>query len=182
MLHLNGATCALTAGQYSDWIPVTFRASLGTKIRGICRFLLIAAEPDFKLYVTPINIDPDKPVMPISHPQVYATYLAKRQGRYATLGLAEDSWALNEQRISDEQFIEQCLQTDRERVSMFFDAVDNIGGDCACVCLTVLTAYSTLSGASSTPNIPRTGAAISRQQNRKLKRFTGMLTEYSGRR
>jgi predicted AlkP superfamily phosphohydrolase/phosphomutase len=72
--------------------------------------------------------------MPISHPQVYATYLAKRQGRYATLGLAEDSWALNEQRISDEQFIEQCLQTDRERVSMFFDAVDNIKrGLCVCV-------------------------------------------------
>jgi predicted AlkP superfamily phosphohydrolase/phosphomutase len=134
VLHLNGATCALFAGQYSDWIPVTFKASLGMKVRGICRFLLIAAEPDFKLYVTPINIDPDKPVMPISHPQVYATYLAKRQGRYATLGLAEDSWALNEQRISDEQFIEQCLQTDRERVSMFFDALDNIGrGLCVCV-------------------------------------------------
>ena len=134
VLHLNGATCALTAGQYSDWIPVTFKASLGMKVRGICRFLLIAAEPDFKLYVTPINIDPDKPVMPISHPQVYATYLAKRQGRYATLGLAEDSWALNEKRISDDQFIEQCLQTDRERERMFFDAVDNISrGLCVCV-------------------------------------------------
>jgi predicted AlkP superfamily phosphohydrolase/phosphomutase len=134
LLQLNGATCALTAGQYSDWIPVTFKASLGTKVRGICRFLLIAAEPDFKLYVTPINIDPDKPVMPISHPQVYATYLAKRQGRYATLGLAEDSWALNEQCISDGQFIEQCLQADRERERMFFDAVDNITrGLCVCV-------------------------------------------------
>jgi predicted AlkP superfamily phosphohydrolase/phosphomutase len=134
LLHLNGATCVLTAGQYSDWIPVTFKASLGTKVRGICRFLLIAVEPDFKLYVTPINIDPDKPVMPISHPQVYAPYLAKRQGRYATLGLAEDSWALNEKCISDDQFIEQCLQTDRERERMFFDAADNINrGLCVCV-------------------------------------------------
>jgi predicted AlkP superfamily phosphohydrolase/phosphomutase len=134
LLHLNGATCALTRGQYSDWIPVTFKASLGMKVRGICRFLLIAVEPDFKLYVTPINIDPDKPVMPISHPQVYATYLAKRQGRYATLGLAEDSWALNEKCISDDQFIEQCLQNDRERERMFFEAVDNINrGLCVCV-------------------------------------------------
>jgi len=134
LLQLNGATCVLTAGQYSDWIPVIFKASLATKVRGICRFLLIAAEPDFKLYVTPINIDPDKPVMPISHPQVYATYLAKRQGRYATLGLAEDSWALNEKCISDDQFIEQCLQTDRERERMFCDAVDNIKrGLCVCV-------------------------------------------------
>ena len=134
LLHVNGATCALTEGQYSDWIPVTFKAALGMKVRGICRFLIIEIEPDFKLYVTPINIDPDKPVMPISHPQVYATYLAKRQGRYATLGLAEDSWALNEKCISDDQFIEQCLQTDRERERMFFDAVDNINrGLCVCV-------------------------------------------------
>ena len=34
--------------------------------------------------------------MPISHPSFYATYLAKRIGPYSTLGLAEDTWALNE--------------------------------------------------------------------------------------
>ena len=80
VLHLNGATCALTTGQYSGWIPVTFKASLGMKVRGICRFLLIAAEPDFKLYVTPINIDTDKPVMPISYPQVYVNLSGQASG------------------------------------------------------------------------------------------------------
>ena len=42
--------------------------------------------------------------MPISHPPFYATYLAKRIGKFATLGLAEDTWALNEGVISDEIF------------------------------------------------------------------------------
>ncbi len=50
----------------------------------------------FSLYVTPINLDPDKPAMPISHPSYYATYLAKKIGHFCTLGLAEDTWALNE--------------------------------------------------------------------------------------
>ena len=58
-------------------------------------------KPDLELYVTPINIDPEKPAMPISHPFYYSVYLSKLLGPYATLGLAEDTWALNE-RIIDE--------------------------------------------------------------------------------
>jgi hypothetical protein len=74
----------------------------GIKASGICRLLLAEMDEEFSLYVTPINIDPDRPAMPISHPSYYATYMARRIGRYATLGLAEDTWALNEGVISDE--------------------------------------------------------------------------------
>ncbi|MCP4667389.1 MAG: nucleotide pyrophosphatase [Deltaproteobacteria bacterium] len=116
----------LKKGVYSDWVRVTFRASLGVKVQGICKFLLIDSKPEFRLYVTPVNLDPEKPAMPISFPKVYATYLAKQQGPYATLGLAEDSWALNEKLISDEAFFEQCLETDQERERMFFDSLDKV--------------------------------------------------------
>ena len=34
-----------------------------------------------------INLDPEQPAMPISHPSYYATYLAKRIGPFSTLGL-----------------------------------------------------------------------------------------------
>jgi predicted AlkP superfamily phosphohydrolase/phosphomutase len=133
-LKVNGKTCPLKEGEYSDWVTVEFKASLGVKISGICKFLLISAQPEFKLYVTPINLDPEKPAMPISYPSVYATYLSKRQGSYATLGLAEDSWALNEKRISDDDFLRQCLDADQEREKMFFDSLDNIKqGLCVCV-------------------------------------------------
>jgi len=72
--------------------------------------------------------------MPISYPSVYSTYLTKRQGSYATLGLAEDSWALNEKILSDEDFFQQCIQMDCEREKMFFDSLDNIKqGLCVCV-------------------------------------------------
>lgn len=133
-LKINGKKILLTRGAYSDWIRVQFKASLGVRISGICRFLLIETQPEFKLYVTPINLDPEKPAMPISSPAVYATYLSKRQGSFATLGLAEDTWALNEKLISDDDFMQQCLQGDQEREKMFFDALENISrGLCVCV-------------------------------------------------
>ncbi|MEI6125338.1 MAG: alkaline phosphatase family protein, partial [Pseudomonadota bacterium] len=133
-LKINEKKILLTRGVYSDWMRIQFKASLGVRISGICRFLLLETEPECKLYVTPINIDPEKPAMPISSPDVYATYLSKRQGPYATLGLAEDSWALNEKLIGDDDFLQQCFQADLEREKMFFDSLENISrGLCVCV-------------------------------------------------
>ncbi len=133
-LKLNGDTYHLTRGKYSEWINVHFKTGLGCKVRGICQFLLLSTAPEFEMYVTPINIDPEKPAMPISHPMVYSTYLSKSQGKYATLGLAEDTWALNAEILSDDGFLHQCIQADAERERMFFDALDKVKrGLCCCV-------------------------------------------------
>jgi hypothetical protein len=133
-LTINGATHELRQDQYTDWVPVSFRAAPGVTVRGLCKFLLLGTEPDFRLYVTPVNIDPESPVMPVSYPSVYSVYLAKRQGPFATLGLAEDTWALNEHVLGDEHFLQQCLDMDREREAMFFDAMDKVPrGLCVCV-------------------------------------------------
>ena len=119
---------------YTDWIPVRFRVAPGMKVSGLCKFLLLGTEPEFGLYVTPINIDPEHPAMPVGYPSVYSVYLAKKQGPFATLGLAEDTWASNEHVINDDQFIQQCLDMDREREAMFFDALDKVPrGLIACV-------------------------------------------------
>ena len=103
-------------------------------VYGICKFLLLKTEPEFELYVTPVNIDPENPAMPIGYPSVYSVYLAKRQGLFATLGLAEDTWGLSEHVLSDDHFLQQCLDFDREREAMFFDGLDKVRrGVCVCV-------------------------------------------------
>jgi len=76
--------------------------------------------------VTPISFDPDKPAMPVSHPSYYATYLAKKIGKYSTLGLAEDTWALNEGIIDDGAFLQMTYDIDKEREEMFFAALDKL--------------------------------------------------------
>jgi predicted AlkP superfamily phosphohydrolase/phosphomutase len=134
ILKIGGAKHSLKKGAYTEWITVDFRIAPGVSVRGLCKFLLLSTEPEFGLYVTPINIDPERPAMPVGYPPVYSVYLAKKQGPFATLGLAEDTWALNEHVITDDQFIEQCLDMDREREAMFFDALDKVPrGLIACV-------------------------------------------------
>jgi len=134
VLKVNGARYRLRQGVASEWVKVKFKAGSRVKISGICKFLLRSMEPNLEMYVTPIHIDPEKPVMPISHPTIYSIYLAKRQGVFGTLGLAEDSWALNEKFLRDEDFLEQCIQLDREREAMFFDSLEKAKrGLCVCV-------------------------------------------------
>ena len=101
-LNLDGERFELVQGEYTPWITLTFHAPLGIKVRGIARFLITETTPELSLYSTPINIDPEDPALPISHPTYYATYLAKLLGAYSTLGMAEDTWALNEHAIDSD--------------------------------------------------------------------------------
>ena len=108
---------------YSPWVKLEFRPGLGIKVHGIARFYLMSIEPEVELYMTPIHIDPENPAMPISHPAIYSVYLAKKQGPFATLGLAEDTWALNERVIDEKAFFEQAMAIYEERERMFLDGL-----------------------------------------------------------
>ena len=121
-----GDTIHLERGKYSDWVRLSYSAGLGQKVHGIARLLITSIEPTFNLYMTPINIDPENPALPISHPLVYSIYLSKALGSFATLGLAEDTWALNERVINEDQFLEQTYLIHEEREKMFWSELDKV--------------------------------------------------------
>ena len=122
-LVLDGETHPLKTGVHTPWIRVAFRPGLRMKVYGLCRFVLLETAPHLRLYVTPIQVDPENPAIPISHPISYAMYLAKTQGPFATLGVAEDTSGLNEDVIDERAFLEQCDFIHAERERMFFDAL-----------------------------------------------------------
>jgi predicted AlkP superfamily phosphohydrolase/phosphomutase len=133
VLHIAGQQLQLQEGRFTDWQRVPFRLAPGVRAWGICRFFLRSFTP-FELYATAVQIDPGKPLMPISHPKVYSIYLAKQQGRFATLGLAEDTWSLSEGLMSEEAFLKAAYDIDEERQNMFFDALRRVPrGLVACV-------------------------------------------------
>ena len=123
-LDVGGERVDLRPGAYSDWIPLVFDGGPGVKPRGIVRFRIARHEKPFGLYMTPINIDPERPALPISHPKVYAPYLAKLLGPFSTLGLAEDTWALNERVLDEDGFLEQAYLIHAERERHLFDALE----------------------------------------------------------
>jgi hypothetical protein len=95
--------------------------------------------------------------LPISHPVTYSIYLAKLFGPYATLGLAEDTWALNEEVLDDQAFLVQCYGNHEDRERMFFMHWKRPHRVCAPACLTQLIEYSTCSGDISKMDTGREG-------------------------
>ena len=133
-LEIDGQTIRLRPGEYSPWVRLAFHAAPGVRIRGIARFMVTEAGAELSLYVTPVQIDPESPALPISHPPHYAAYLARLMGSFATLGMAEDTWALNEGAIDEGAFLDQAWLTMAEREAMFDNALAHTRrGVVACV-------------------------------------------------
>ena len=105
-------------GEWSDWQDVTFKAGPMSRMHGILRFNLVSVEPYFKLYASPICIDPRKPWFPISYPADFARELAQDLGLYSTRGMPFDTWALNEARLSEDAFIANSTDLYEERVRL----------------------------------------------------------------
>jgi len=134
VLEIQNQKYPLAAGEYTPWIRLKFRAHGGSSVAGIVRFLLCSNDAEFALYATPVQIDPENPALPISQPAYYAAYLAKLLGSFATLGLAEDTWALNDGAIDEDGFLKQAEFIQKEREAMFFSALGHLRrGVLACV-------------------------------------------------
>jgi len=125
-LQVGDKVLDLRQGELSGWVDLGFRAAPAITVRGICRVMLKEVGEHVSIYVTPINLDPDSPAMPISHPAYYATYLSKKLGKFSTLGLAEDTWALNEGVMDDAAFLRQTYDIDKEREDMFFASLERL--------------------------------------------------------
>lgn len=132
-LKIGTQTTKLLIDRYSDWQTLEFKLGKNT-IKGIARFCLRSLTPEVSLYVTPVNVHPEFPALPISAPITFAKYLAKKQGLFGTLGLMEDTWGRNEHAINDDLFLAQSYLAHEEREKMFFDSLKNTSsGVVACV-------------------------------------------------
>ncbi len=105
--------------EWSGWIKVRFSMIPTQSISGICMFYLKQVRPEFKLYISPINIDPAEPFMPISTPESYAKELEKKFGPFYTKGLPADFKAMSHGILDEEEFLAQDDTILKERIQMF---------------------------------------------------------------
>ncbi len=173
-LEIQGQSYPMHRGEYTPWIRLRFRTRANVSVRGIARFLLTGTEPGLSLYVTPIQIDPEAPALPISEPRYYASYLAKLLGTFATLGMAEDTWALNEGAIDEDAFLQQAASIQQEREAMFFSAPERSRhGVWLLACSIQRTGCSTCFIVTSIPRMP--GANIPALSSGCIATWTGWL-------
>ena len=106
----------LNAGEWSDWIAIEFEAvPLLVEVSATARFYLQEVRPGFKLYVSPLQIDPRRPALPISTPDHWSGRVADAVGRFYTQELPEDTKAFQEGIFSGHEFWRQAQFVYRER-------------------------------------------------------------------
>lgn len=106
----------LNEGEWSDWVSVDFEAvPFLIHVGASARFYLQDISPDFKLYVTPLQIDPAKPALPVSTPDGWSAEITDSIGRFYTQELPEDTKAYQEGIFSGREFWEQSQFVYREQ-------------------------------------------------------------------
>ena len=119
----------LREGEWSDWVRVKFElVPYWTTVTGIFKFYLKQVRPGFQLYVTPLNLDPSEPALPISTPKAYARELSEELGRFYTLGIAEDTKALTAGVLSDAEYLQQAQGVLDEQLRAFSAELDRFHG------------------------------------------------------
>lgn len=126
LIEVQGQRLLLKAGQWSGWTRLKFDlAWYVPSVSGICRFYLQEVAPNFKLYVTPINIDPSAPATQLSEPASFIKTVSQNLGLFYTTGFQEDYSARKDEVFRDDEFLGQAKLVLEERLALFDYAVDD---------------------------------------------------------
>ena len=98
----------LKVGEWTDWVPIQLDLVPTQSVPVIARFYLKEVRPVFGMYVSPLNLDPMSPAMPISTPESFASELAAATGRFYTQGMPEDTKAFKEGVFTPAEFEKQA--------------------------------------------------------------------------
>jgi predicted AlkP superfamily phosphohydrolase/phosphomutase len=113
-LTIGGTAAIVQRGEWSEWLRADFPL-LGwlAGARGMLRVYAKEFHPRLALYVTPVNIDPRAPELPISAPASFSRAVADAVGPFYTQGIAEDTSAYRQGVFTLAEFLEQ-ITLDRD--------------------------------------------------------------------
>jgi len=123
-LSIQDRTIALERGKWTPWIDLTFKVNAIVRVHGMVQMLLINADNELQLYVSPVNFKPDDPPVPMSSPASFSGDLYKAIGNYRTLGWAEATWALNENRMDEKTFMDDLMVAFDDRAKVILNRAD----------------------------------------------------------
>ena len=106
----------LKLGEWSDIIELRFKAGMLFSARAITRLILTSLQGAVRLYVLPLQIHPLHSTWQYATSNSFSKKLWKDVGPYLTLGWPQDTTALEEDCISDDQFIRLCAMIFDQRI------------------------------------------------------------------
>ena len=116
-IRIESTELLLKEKEWSPWVELQFPLMpLMADVSAICRFYLKQTRPHLELYVTPVNMHPEEPAMPIATPSSYARDLVRHGGLFYTQGLPEDTSALSAGVLDDDEFRRQATDVLEEQM------------------------------------------------------------------
>ena len=123
-VEIAGESLVLEPGRMSRWIDLDFRVNFLVRVHGMAQLLLLNANNELQLYISPVNWKPDRPPVPMSSPASFSGDLFERLGYYRTLGWAEATWPLNEGRMDEKTFMEDLYKAFDDRAQVILSRID----------------------------------------------------------
>ena len=180
-IHLQGESATVAERHWSDWFHVKFPVTPFLSVHATCRFYVLQASPDLRLYMSPLNLDPESPPLPVSSPEDYSAELVKKHGLIKTLGWWHDTWALNEERIDEGVFLEDTFRTMKAQEEITLDELKN---DPPSLLVSVFTATDSVSHMFFRlldPEHPRYDPELARQYGDAILRTYERMDEIVGK-
>jgi predicted AlkP superfamily phosphohydrolase/phosphomutase len=119
-IDIQGQQILLKKGEFSRWVELKFEMLPKFKsVAGICRFYLKSTKPEFALYVSPLNISPANPALPICTPDSYSKDLYEAVGHFYTQGMPEETKAFDHGIFDNADFVKQSDIVWEERQALF---------------------------------------------------------------
>jgi len=120
LLELGETRIVLRQGEWSGWLRTDFTLIPWLRsASGMFRVCLRQVRPRFELYVSPVNIDPAAPELPLSTPPSLSRELAEAVGPFYTQGIAEDASAVRAGVLSRDEFLAQARLVMEESFRLF---------------------------------------------------------------
>lgn len=124
-ISIQGDDVHLGEGQWSPWVDLEFRINFLVRVRGMAQLHLVKASDELQLYVSPVNWRPEDPPAAMSWPESFAADLYERLGPYRTLGWAEATWPLNEERLDEQTFMQDLYRAFDDRAQVILNRLDS---------------------------------------------------------
>ncbi len=127
-ISVSGEKTRVELKTWSPFMRTVFKTGLTENIPAIFKVYIESIEPEFRMCMTSLQYDPRDTKSGVFLPEDYGAELADRIGMFYTLGMPEDTEALEDGALSEQAFLEQCSEITEQRKAMLRHAFENAEG------------------------------------------------------
>lgn len=133
VLQLAKQKASFKPGEWSAIFELPFSVGFGMTVKAVSRAILTNLNP-VSIYFLPLQLHPLASPWPYATPKNFIQEQWKKNGPFLTLGWPQDTTALNEGLINNDQFLKLCEMIDEERERVLNHSLDSFDeGLLACV-------------------------------------------------